>query len=220
VTTSLTQMIIDDEILASVDRIRRSFEVNADSLAVDVIGEVMRGGRNFLIEMHTVSYLRGGEISEPKLATRDNWEAWENSGRVGMVRHAEERMAELLAEHEVEPLSEAQEVEMRKVIRAEERGQVWGRGGVGGLNLPQVGLLMSPARKASPMEPTRLALPTNSAGGSHVEFGRGFYSVFFVFIRFRSPIREPVGESASGTGSAFKRVLRTRGAIHYSVVSA
>jgi len=122
VTTSLTQVIIDDEILASVDRIRRGFEVNADSLASNVIGEVMRGGRNFLAEMHTVSYLRSGEISEPKVATRDSWEAWETSGRLGMVKRAEEKMAELLAEHEVEPLSEAQEAEMRKVIRAEERG--------------------------------------------------------------------------------------------------
>lgn len=42
--------------------------------------------------------------------------------RPGMVKRTEEKIAELLAEHEAEPLSEAQEVEMRKVIRPEERG--------------------------------------------------------------------------------------------------
>jgi len=121
VTSSLAQMVIDDEILSSVGRIRRGFEVDEEALAVKVIAEVMDSSRNFLAEMHTVRYLRRGEVLQPRLAGRDNWAEWEAAGRRGLVERAEERALELLADHEVPPLSEEQQAGLREVIRAAER---------------------------------------------------------------------------------------------------
>jgi trimethylamine--corrinoid protein Co-methyltransferase len=118
VTGSLEQMVIDDEILSSVGRIERGFEVNEEALALEVVAEVMGGPRNFLAEMHTVRYLRRGEVLQPRLAERDNWAEWEAAGRRGLLERAEEKALELLADHEVPPLNEEQQAELKEVIRA------------------------------------------------------------------------------------------------------
>jgi len=118
VNSSLAQMIIDDEILSSVGRIRRGFEVDEKALAIDVIARIMDGSRNFLAEKHTVRYLRGGEVLRTKLAGRNSWAEWETTGRPEIVKRAEKKALELLADHKVEPLSEDQETALREVIRA------------------------------------------------------------------------------------------------------
>jgi trimethylamine--corrinoid protein Co-methyltransferase len=120
VTSSLAQMVIDDEILSSVGRIRRGFEVDDETLATDVIAEVMGGARNFLAEMHTVRYLRRGEVMQPKLAERAGWDEWEAAGRRELVERAEQEALALLASHEVSPLSEVQQAALRDVIREEQ----------------------------------------------------------------------------------------------------
>ncbi len=124
ITSSLVQIIIDDEILSSIKRIRRGFEVNEETLAVDVIARVMTGSRNFLAEMHTVKYLRQGEVWLPRLAVRESWHEWEKTGQRGIVERAKEKVAELLARHEVPPLDEKQDAAMKEVIKAMEQKQV------------------------------------------------------------------------------------------------
>ena len=118
VNSSLAQMVIDDEILASVGRIRRGFEVSEETLAVDVVAEVMGGPRNFLAEMHTVKFLRQGEVMHPQLARRDSYDEWAAAGRRDLAERAEEKALELLTSHEVAPLSEEQAAALREVIQA------------------------------------------------------------------------------------------------------
>jgi len=115
-----TQMVIDDEIAAGIRRARRGIKVDADSLAVDVIAEVMVGSRNFVTERHTVNYLRAGEVLVPQLAERREWEAWDASGQEGIADRAWAKAERLLAEHEVEPLSPVKEAELEQIMRAAE----------------------------------------------------------------------------------------------------
>jgi trimethylamine--corrinoid protein Co-methyltransferase len=68
VGSSFAQMVIDDEILSSIERVRRGFEVNQETLALDVITRVMEGSRNFLAEKHTIKFLRSGEVMRTSLA--------------------------------------------------------------------------------------------------------------------------------------------------------
>jgi trimethylamine--corrinoid protein Co-methyltransferase len=121
--SSLAQIVIDDEILTSIGRIRRGFEVHEDSLALDVVGAVMDGSRNFLAEMHTVRYLRQGELLHPQLARRDSHAEWEAAGRRGLAEAAEEKALQLLATHEPLPLSEKQMAALRDVILATEKAR-------------------------------------------------------------------------------------------------
>jgi trimethylamine--corrinoid protein Co-methyltransferase len=117
VAGSFAQMVIDDEIAASVRRLLRGFTVDADSLAVEVIGAVMEGRRNFISEAHTVKYLRAGELLVTRLAERRGRDEWEKSGRDGMVERAQAKVAKILAEHEVTLLDESQEAELDEILR-------------------------------------------------------------------------------------------------------
>jgi trimethylamine--corrinoid protein Co-methyltransferase len=122
VSGSFAQMVIDDEIAGSVRRVQRGFNVDADSLAVEVITAAMEDSQDFISAPHTVKYLRSGELLLTKLAERRSWDAWEKSGREGMVIRAQTKAAKILAEHEVEPLSAAQEAELDAILRAAENG--------------------------------------------------------------------------------------------------
>ena len=119
--SSLAQMVIDDEILDSVKRVRRGFVTDADSLAVEVISKAMDGARNFLGQKHTVKFMRQGEVLQTRLAKREGWAEWESSGRKGVVDRAVERAAELLSTHQASTLSEQQHAAMQQVIQSVER---------------------------------------------------------------------------------------------------
>lgn len=117
---SYAQMVCDDEIAASVQRARRAFAVDEDTLAVEVIAAVMDGARHFLSQRHTVRTLRAGEIFCPRLAERRGWEEWARTGREGMVERAQAEAERLLAGHIVPPLSAEQERELEEIMQEAE----------------------------------------------------------------------------------------------------
>jgi trimethylamine--corrinoid protein Co-methyltransferase len=114
---SYAQMVCDDEITASVRRLTRGFEVNKDTLAVDVITAVMDGSRNFLDQRHTVRHLRAGEMLATRLADRRAWDEWDQAGQQGMAERAQAEAERLLAEHQVPPLAGDQERELDEILQ-------------------------------------------------------------------------------------------------------
>ncbi len=122
VTGSYAQMVCDDEIAASVRRLRRGFSTDEEALAVEVIASVMDGagqgrGGNYLDQRHTVRYLRAGEVLATRLADRRTWEEWQRGGRETMADRAQAEAERLLVGHEVPPLSDEQEQELDEVLR-------------------------------------------------------------------------------------------------------
>ena len=120
VMSSYAQMVCDDEIAASVRRLRRGFAADEDALAVDVIAAVMDGSRNFLGQRHTRRYLRAGEVLDTRLGERRSWEEWDRTGREGVAERAQAEAERLLAEHEVPPLTEEQEQELDAIMEEAE----------------------------------------------------------------------------------------------------
>jgi len=118
---SYAQMVVDNEIAASVARLRRSFSTEADALAVEVIAAVMNGTHNFLGQKHTLRYLRAGEVLLTELAERRPWEVWEREGQEGMSERAQAKAEHLLATHHVPDLSPEQERELDAILEAAER---------------------------------------------------------------------------------------------------
>jgi trimethylamine--corrinoid protein Co-methyltransferase len=116
VMSSYAQMVCDNEIAASVRRVRNGFEVDEDSLAVEVIAKVMRGDRNFLGQAHTRQYLRAGELYLTYLAERGSWEGFAREGSKGMAGRAQAETERILAEHQVPPLSEDQDAELDLIL--------------------------------------------------------------------------------------------------------
>lgn len=123
-SSSLAQMVIDDEILAGILRLRSGFESDDESLDTDVIDHAMKGTRNFLAERHTRKYLRRGEVLRTHLATRESWSQWEEGGAIHLWEKADQKANHLIKQHEVVPLEKQQVTELEKVIESFRRGTV------------------------------------------------------------------------------------------------
>jgi len=115
---SYAQMVYDDEIIATIKRLRRGFGVDEDSLAIDLMAGVMGTTRNFLAEEHTVRYLRSGELLVTTLAERRPWNVWTQEGAQDAAARAWARAEELLKEHEVAPLTDVQNHELDRILSA------------------------------------------------------------------------------------------------------
>jgi trimethylamine--corrinoid protein Co-methyltransferase len=116
VSGSFAQMVADNEFAGSVLRMKKGFEVNDDSLAVELFSLVMDGSRNFLGQKHTMKYLRAGEVFLTKLSERGTWETWEREGRPELAKRAQAEAERILREHQVAPLEERQERELDKIL--------------------------------------------------------------------------------------------------------
>ena len=116
---SFAQMVLDNELAGSVLRLRTGLSADAEHLAVEIIGNVMNGTRNFLGQKHTMKYLRGGELALTKLAERNSWDTWEEKlERKGMADHALDEAEKILREHVVPPLEPQQEKELDRILVA------------------------------------------------------------------------------------------------------
>jgi trimethylamine--corrinoid protein Co-methyltransferase len=98
---SLEQMVICDELIHYVKRFMQGLEVSEETLALDVIDEVGPHG-DFLGTKHTKRHYR--EDWYPSLFDRNSFESWAAAGGKTLRQRASERVEEILAEHEPEPL--------------------------------------------------------------------------------------------------------------------
>ncbi len=95
---SLDSLIIDNEMLASARRTIQGFEINDDSLSIEVIKDVcMEGPGHYLGHPQTLSLMQS-EYEYPDLASRESPDEWEETGRPKLRDKARERVKEILAE--------------------------------------------------------------------------------------------------------------------------
>jgi len=119
---SFAQMVLDNELVGGVQRLRKGLSADAEHLAVNIILDVMNGTRNFLGQKHTIKHLRGGEMTLTKFAERNSWDTWdEKLERKQMADHAIDEAERILREHQVPPLDPAQEAELDNILVAAER---------------------------------------------------------------------------------------------------
>lgn len=116
VTGSLAQLVVDNGIAGSVRRALKGIRVDEDSLAVGVIRDVMKAERNFLTELHTVNYLRSGEIYLDDLVQRGSFQEWEAAGKADLAEKAQAKAEQILEKHIVPPLDSYQNRELDKII--------------------------------------------------------------------------------------------------------
>jgi trimethylamine--corrinoid protein Co-methyltransferase len=122
---SYAQMVLDNELAGSVMRLRRGLSADVEHLAVEIIGNVMNGTRNFLGQKHTMKHLRAGELALTKLAERNSWDTWEEKlERKQMADHAVDEAERILREHAVPALEPQQEKELDRIMAAAEKEMV------------------------------------------------------------------------------------------------
>jgi trimethylamine--corrinoid protein Co-methyltransferase len=99
---SFEQLILDCEIFDLLRAVTQGFEVNKETLAVEVIHSV--GPRShFLKSKHTKAHMR--EVWQPTVIDRTPWAEWVNKGRPSANDHARQKARSILALHQPEPLA-------------------------------------------------------------------------------------------------------------------
>jgi len=105
-TFSPAQAVIDNEIIAYTKRFLKGFEVNDETLGVDLIRQVGISG-SFLEQGHTAQHFRS-ELFMPELLCRHPREEWEIQGSKDLGRVAEEKAQHLMQNPVENKLSENQ----------------------------------------------------------------------------------------------------------------
>jgi trimethylamine--corrinoid protein Co-methyltransferase len=112
------QIVVDDDIYGMVRRVLRSYAVDEDSLAVEVIAHAMDHGRNFLKEQHSRRYLRAGEIWQGRLGIQEvGYDMWQAAGAPDVVQRAQAHAESILARHEIPPLPDDKSKALDEIMR-------------------------------------------------------------------------------------------------------
>ncbi|HEX7391865.1 MAG TPA: trimethylamine methyltransferase family protein, partial [Thermoplasmata archaeon] len=117
---SYKMLVIDDEIYADVFRAVRGFDVDKDTLALDIIDKVGPMG-NFLAQPHTMKHLRKGEIRYSDLYDKRTGEKVKKEGFKPLPVLAREKVKRILKEHQPLPLDKDVERELSKIVKEAEK---------------------------------------------------------------------------------------------------
>lgn len=125
ITFSLTQLVIDNEIVKMVKEAVKGIDINDASMAVEVIKQVGPGG-NFLSAEHTLRYMKGQ--SHSKLIDRRMWQQWEKDGKKDFAKRAHEEVLSILKSHKPEPLPPATLSALQSIVESAEEKLKGGKG--------------------------------------------------------------------------------------------
>jgi trimethylamine--corrinoid protein Co-methyltransferase len=103
-TAAYEQYVIDDDINGSVMRVVRGIEVTDETLSVDLIDGVCRGGEgHFLGEQQTLE-LMTTEYYYPHTGDRQTRDKWRADGRLDMRTRARQKAKQILETHQPDPI--------------------------------------------------------------------------------------------------------------------
>lgn len=112
-TLSTAQAVIDNEILAYLERYRRGVDFSPEALAVEVTREIGISG-NYLEHEHTFENFRSG-LFQPSILFRMKRSAWEEQGSPTLYTVAEAKADELIAQPLPPILSEDRQAALREI---------------------------------------------------------------------------------------------------------
>jgi trimethylamine--corrinoid protein Co-methyltransferase len=113
---SLTQLVVDNEMVAFVKRTLQGIRVDDEALALAVIGEVGHTGEH-LCHPHTVAHFRD-EMWMPRMWDRRNWDPWLQDGGRSMAELADQRVQDILQHHTPQPIDEALGREIDAIVES------------------------------------------------------------------------------------------------------
>lgn len=99
--------VIDNEMIALMKQVIRGCEVSEETLAFDMMAEVITEGRVFLAEEHTVRHMRRGAVWMSKLG---------GSESEPLLERARQRARHILDTHQPEPLPEDVRLELDEIL--------------------------------------------------------------------------------------------------------
>ena len=119
ITFSPVQLVLDAEVVRAVRRSLAGFEINEDTLALDLIGQVGPEG-NYISEPHTADHFQR-EFWLSDLTECLTWESYSRKKVKGMERLAEEMVREIIAGPLAPVLDQHQVAEIDRIVAACEK---------------------------------------------------------------------------------------------------
>jgi trimethylamine--corrinoid protein Co-methyltransferase len=113
-TVSYEKTVIDNEILSNVLRVIRGVNVNAETLAIDVIKEVGPAG-NFLVNDHTAENFRD-ELFIPTISDRWSRDIWVKEGSQDTFQRAHQAVENILRSHRTLPVDPGVKAKIRETF--------------------------------------------------------------------------------------------------------
>jgi len=114
-TTSYEQLVVSNEVISMVRRITGGFEINEETLALDLIHKVGPGGE-YLTSEHTLKHFK--ENWSPRLFSRTSYERWQKEGKKDLAARANEKAKEILKIHAPRPLDQGIQAELGEIIKS------------------------------------------------------------------------------------------------------
>jgi len=112
-TFSFAQLLLGNEVVSWIKAFTKEYEVNDETLAMDVIAELGPEG-DFLNTPHTLKHYR--ERWYPDLFERATYEGWLSKGGKSLAERAKEKIDSVLAEHKPEPLPVKTREKLREIV--------------------------------------------------------------------------------------------------------
>ncbi|MBS1249575.1 MAG: Glycine betaine methyltransferase [Chloroflexi bacterium] len=119
-TSSMEMLVIADEIIRMTRYFAGGLPVNKATLALDATKRVTPGG-GYIADRHTFENFRTAQWM-PDIIDRNDYTTWDEKGRKDMFTRANQRARQILAEHEVTPLSDEAEAVIKDVLAEREAG--------------------------------------------------------------------------------------------------
>jgi len=113
---SLLWLAFDNELMNYIKRIAGGFEVNAETLATDIVKLVGPAG-NFLAEPHTVEHFRRELWLPSQLWTRESFDGWQSQGCSSFAERLTEHVNSILTTHMPQPLDDALSEEIDRIVK-------------------------------------------------------------------------------------------------------
>lgn len=113
-TVAYELYVIDDDINGSIMRCVRGIEVTDETLSVDVIDQVCRGGEGHFLGTQQSLQLMNTEYYYPHTGDRQRREDWEVGGSLDMWQRARQKAKEILATHRPQPLDPGLDAAIRQ----------------------------------------------------------------------------------------------------------
>ena len=118
-TSSYDLVVLSNEVISMAKRMMQGMVIDEETLALDVIDQVGPGG-HYLMEDHTLRHFR--ENWYPELMDRSDFDSWSAKGQKRLAQVVNEKVKDILATYEPQPLDEPIRVALRDIIQdAEER---------------------------------------------------------------------------------------------------
>jgi trimethylamine--corrinoid protein Co-methyltransferase len=113
ITFDYAQLVLDAEFIRMITHVVKGFEVNRESLAVDVINTVGISG-DFISQRHTLEHMQ--QHSRPELIDRTRMQKWQAAGARDSYQQALKKTRDILRNYQPQPLPEKVLADIRAII--------------------------------------------------------------------------------------------------------